>query len=60
MDQILNNLSECYATEESLRLSIQWHRNRQNTLATQEQRETNAEGLANRLRLAEQRGYDLK
>ena len=60
MDQILNNLSECYATEESLRLSIEWHRSRQNMLTTEQARHINAEGLANRLRLAEQRGYDIK
>lgn len=60
MDQLLNELSGWYVTEESLRLSIEWHRNRQNALTTQQARDTNAIDLANRLRLAEQRGYDIK
>jgi len=60
MDRLLNELSGWYVTEESLRLSIEWHRNRQNTLTTKQACEANAEGLANRLRLTEQRGYDIK
>jgi hypothetical protein len=60
MDQLLNELSGWYVTEELLRLSIEWHRNRQNALITQQARDTNAIDLANLLRLAEQRGYDIK
>jgi len=59
MNDVLRLLSDSYPDRQSLVDSIAWHRARQNQLDTLEQRAANEADLANLLRVAMCRNYDL-